>query len=343
MNTAILDIHHHVAAESEHRLQVTGMTCASCVSRVEKALLKVPGVAQATVNLATEAALVTAKPEVTDLALAEAVRGAGYDVATEELDLAIGGMTCASCVARVEKALSKVPGVTSASVNLATEQARVRLHPGVSRAALLAAVSAAGYTATLAHAQAGPTPQPPLPAWWPVAVSALLALPLAAPMLGMLGGHDWALPPLAQLALASLVQFWLGGRFYAAGWRAVKAGTGNMDLLVALGTSAAYGLSIYLLLKHGGQGMPHLYFEASATVITLVLLGKWLEARAKRQTVDAIRALNALRPETARVRRPDGTEIDLPAAAVKLGDLVVVRPGERIAVDGRIREGESSD
>jgi len=156
----------------------------------------------------------------------------------------------------------------------------------------------------------------------------------------MLGG--WL-----QWALATPVQFWLGARFYKSGWKALRAGAGNMDLLVALGTSAAYGLSVYQLLRHGGNGaggsggshaMAHLYFEASAVVITLVLLGKWLEARAKRQTTEAIRALNALRPETARLRR-NGVDTDVPVAEVKVGDWVVVRPGERIAVDGEITEG----
>ena len=132
--------------------------------------------------------------------------------------------------------------------------------------------------------------------------------------------------------------FWLGARFYQAGWKALRAGAGNMDLLVAVGTSAAYGLSVYLLLRHGEHGMPHLYFEASAIVITLVLLGKWMEARARRQTTEAIRALNALRPETARLRRK-GVDVDVPISDVRVGDLVLVRPGERIAVDGEIIEG----
>jgi Cu+-exporting ATPase len=148
------------------------------------------------------------------------------------------------------------------------------------------------------------------------------------------------LPGWLQWLLATPVQFWLGARFYRAGWRAVKAGTGNMDLLVALGTSAAYGLSVYQLIVHGSHGMLHLYFEASAVVITLVLLGKWLESRAKKQTASAIRALQALRPEFARVRR-DGADIDLPIDQVRVNDLVVTRPGERIAVDGEIVEGES--
>jgi Cu+-exporting ATPase len=179
-----------------------------------------------------------------------------------------------------------------------------------------------------------------LPVWWPVAVSAALTLPLVAPMLLSLFGIGWMLGGWAQLALATPVQFWLGWRFYRAGWKAVLAKTGNMDLLVALGTSAAYGLSVYLLVEHVGHGMPHLYFEASAAVITLVLLGKWLEHRAKRQTADAIRALNALRPTTARVRR-EGAEVDIPVEQVMLGDLVVIRPGDRVAVDGEVVEGRS--
>ena len=171
-------------------------------------------------------------------------------------------------------------------------------------------------------------------------------------MLGALFGQSWMLDGWLQWALATPVQFWLGARFYKSGWKALRAGAGNMDLLVALGTSAAYGLSVYQLLRHGsgaggngagggsggGHDMAHLYFEASAVVITLVLLGKWLEARAKRQTTEAIRALNALRPETARLRR-NGMDTDVPVGEVKVGDLVVVRPGERIAVDGEILEG----
>jgi Cu+-exporting ATPase len=255
------------------------------------------------------------------------------------IELQIAGMTCASCVARVEKALKKVPGVVSASVNLATERASVDALPAVAVAALEAAVAKAGYAATDVR-QAEPPRKQRLPAWWPVAVGAVLTVPLVAPMLLRLFGLDATASGWLQLALATPVQFWLGWRFYRAGWKALRAGTGNMDLLVALGTSAAYGLSLYLLLRHAGPGVPHLYFEASAAVITLVLLGKWLEGRAKRQTVDAIRALNALRPATARVRR-DGVELELPVARVALGDLVVVRPGERVSVDGEVVEGRS--
>ncbi len=265
-------------------------------------------------------------------------------LAAQAWTLPIEGMTCASCVARVEKALKAVPGVLSAEVNLATESAAVRAAASVGLAALSAAVEKAGYTARPRAAEAGlneAARAKALPDWWPIAVSGLLTLPLVLPMLGILFGLHWQLNGWLQWALATPVQLWLGARFYRAGWKALKAGAGNMDLLVALGTSAGYGLSVYLLFAHAGHGMSgHLYFEASAVVITLVLLGKWLEARAKRQTTDAIRALNALRPELARVRLASG-DVDLPMARVQPGMLVVVRPGERIPVDGRVTEGSS--
>lgn len=248
-------------------------------------------------------------------------------------------MTCASCVSRVEKALLKVPGVVSASVNLATEKVTVQARPTVSLGALKSAVEKAGYSAH-GDEEAQPTVERRLPTWWPVALSVALTLPIVAPMLLQLFSVDWMLDGWLQLVLATPVQFWLGWRFYRAGWKAAMAKTGNMDLLVALGTSAAYGLSVYLLWRHAGHGMPHLYFEASTAVITLVLLGKWLEGRAKHQTADAIRALNALRPSTARVLR-SGVEVELPVDHVRLGDLVVVRPGDRVAVDGEVVEGRS--
>jgi Cu+-exporting ATPase len=321
------------------KFQVTGMTCASCVMRVEKTLKAVPGVKEANVNLATEEASVKVDASVTADLLAAAVRKAGYDVATAETALQVEGMTCASCVARVEEALRKVPGVSNATVNLATEKATIQALSTVPVSALVAAVEKAGYTAKNAQDEA-PKVAARLPTWWPVAVSGALTLPLVVPMLLQLFGIEWMLDGWVQLALATPVQFWLGWRFYRAGWKAVLAKTGNMDLLVALGTSAAFGLSVYLLFKHAEHGMPHLYFEASAAVITLVLLGKWLENRAKRQTADAIRALNALRPTTARVLR-GGVEADVPVEQVVVGDLVVVRPGDRVAVDGEIVEGRS--
>ncbi|HEV7913256.1 MAG TPA: heavy metal translocating P-type ATPase [Albitalea sp.] len=255
------------------------------------------------------------------------------------VQLQVGGMTCASCAARVEKALMKVPGVSSASVNLATERAAVRARAGVPVSALTAAVEAAGYSAA-GVADAAPPDRAGRLSGWQVALSAALSLPLIAPMLLSLVGIHLVLPGWLQLALATPVQFGLGARFYRAAWKALRARSGNMDLLVALGTSAAYGLSVYLLWRHAGHDTPHLYFEASAAVITLVLLGKWLEARAKRRTTDAIRALNALRPITARVLR-DGAEVELPVERIAVGDLVAVRPGERIPVDGEVTAGRS--
>ncbi len=321
------------------KLQVTGMTCASCANRVEKSLRAVPGVQAATVNLATEQAFVAAEADVDSATLSAAIRKAGYDVALRETVFQIEDMTCASCVARVEKALRKVPGVLSATVNLATERATIQSLSTVPAAALRAAVVKAGYGASDLQDAAAPAAKR-IPEWWPVVLSAALTIPLVAPMLLQLFGIDWMLGAWTQLALATPVQFVLGWRFYRAGWMAVRAGAGNMDLLVALGTSAAYGLSLYVIFRHVGHGMPHLYFEASAAVITLVLLGKWLEGRAKRQTTEAIRALNALQPATARLRR-DGVEVEVPVEQVAVGDCVLVRPGERLPVDGAVTEGRS--
>jgi Cu+-exporting ATPase len=328
----------------DFKLPIEGMTCASCVLRVEKALATLPGVESAAVNLATEQATVRARDGVAGNALVSAVtaavRRAGYDVPTHRVELQVDGMTCASCVARVEKALLKVPGVTTASVNLATEKASVGALGSVSFATLAAAIDKAGYAASPVVDAAAPKPARRLPEWWPVAVASVLTLPLVLPMLLQLFGIHWMPDGWVQLVLATPVQFWLGARFYRAGWKALKARAGNMDLLVALGTSAAYGLSVYLLFKHSAHGMPHLYFEASAAVITLVLLGKWLEARAKRQTADAIRALNALRPTVARVL-VEGAEISTPVEQVAVGDIVVIRPGERVPVDGQVIDGRS--
>ncbi|MEJ6000803.1 heavy metal translocating P-type ATPase [Paucibacter soli] len=320
-------------------LPITGMSCASCVKRVEKALLALPGVQAAEVNLSTESVSVSGNAALPDMAATLA--RAGYAVAERELTLQIGGMTCASCVGRVEKALLKVPGVLRVSVNLALEHASVGMLANVDPAALLAAVQQAGYQAAAGEASGADAPRPV--DWqhsaWPVLIAALLSAPLVLPMLAMLAGRHWMINGWLQLGLSLPVQFWLGARFYRAGWAALRAGSGNMDLLVALGTSAAFGLSVYELLREGAYSMS-LYFESAAVVITLVLLGKWLEARAKRQTSAAIRALKALRPETARVRRA-GVELELPMAQLLLGDEVIVRPGERIPVDGLVLSGAS--
>ncbi|MDR3391376.1 MAG: heavy metal translocating P-type ATPase [Sulfuriferula sp.] len=323
---------------TEHKLKIEGMTCASCVARLEKALHKVEGVDDASVNLATEFAMLHTQPGVKLETLVNAVKLAGFDVARQTIDVGIEGMTCASCVARVEKALNKVAGVSAVAVNLATERAHIETASAVSMADLQQAVTAAGFTlAPLTAAPENASAKPKRPDWLPVALAAAFSMPLAIPMLAMLFGMDLGLPGWLQWLLATPVQFWLGARFYRAGWSALKAGAGNMDLLVALGTSAAYGLSLYLLV-HGDTH--HLYFEASTAVITLVLLGKWLETRAKRETTAAIRALGALRPDIARVRR-NGVDSEVSLAEVRIGDIVIVRPGERIAVDGNVREGQS--
>jgi len=322
-------------------LPVHGMSCASCVAHVEKALAAVPGVSSVAVNLATESA--TVQGAALDAGrLRHAVDEAGYEVPSDALQLAIEGMTCASCVARVERALGAVPGVLRASVNLASESARVEVVRGVvSARALSAAVEAAGYSARLAAAPGAQAAarDPAASMKRDLIIALLLAAPLAAPMALAAFGIEFALAPWLQWLLATPVQFWCARRFYVAAARAVRAGSGNMDLLVSIGTLAAYGLSLHLWLV-AGHG-EHLYFEAAAVVIALVLLGRWLEARAKKQTSEAIRLLGQLRPATARVLR-DGAERQVPLDDVLLGDRVIALPGERIAVDGVIREGATS-
>ena len=256
-------------------------------------------------------------------------------------------MTCASCTGRVERALRKLPGVQEATVNLATESVRVQFAapPGTdaaaSEATLRRAVRNAGYeplTAAASAAREEDTSQ--WAGFMPVAMGLVLSAPLVLPMFGDLFGKHWMLPAWAQFLLATPVQFILGARFYKAGWAAAKALTGNMDLLVAIGTSAGWGLSMWLWLTAAPGTVPHLYFEASAVVVTLVLLGKWLEARAKHQTTAAIRALHGLRPDVAHLIGKGG-EVDVPVSEVLAGDRLVVRPGERFPVDGVLQEGDT--
>lgn len=265
--------------------------------------------------------------------------------------LAVRGMTCAACVGRVERALRKVTGVADAQVNFATETASIRwAERAVGGAAdaphavadLLAAVDRAGYAAHWLAPDEAPKDlvESAWMVWPPVALGALASLPL---MLPMLWGNHHFWPAWVQFALATPVQFILGARFFKAGWAALKAGSGNMDQLVAIGTLAAWGLSVWLWWRHDGHGgghAPALYFESSAVVITLVLLGKALEARARRQTTQAIRALQALRPETVRRRGPEG-EVEVPLAQVLVDDVLVIRPGERVPTDGVVTEGHS--
>ena len=322
---------------------IEGMTCATCSTRLEKVLAGVDGIGSATVNLATERATVDLGA-ATPLQVAEAVDDAGFDIPEGTTRLTIHGMTCASCSGRVEKALSEVPGVTAASVNLATEVATVSAPQGlVPIEVLIEAVDDAGYDAEVAPsdaasraaelAQAEQAARSERRLLW---ASALLTAPLVAPMLAMPFGVHWMPPGWLQLVLATPVQLVAGRRFYRGAWGALKHGSANMDVLVALGTTAAFALSLVQLLA----GSHELYFESAAAVITLVLLGKHLEAHAKRRTTDALRALVALQPDTARVLR-DGKEVEVAAEAVGEGQVVVVRPGERVPVDGTITQGHS--
>ena len=339
----------HAGREEMLSLPIEGMTCATCVGRVERAIAGVPGVAGVSVNLATERADVEFVDGRSDVgAVADAVLAAGYTPVTQTSELTIAGMTCASCVGRVEKALLKVPGVRSASVNLAAETARIEALGDVPAYVLVEAIESAGYTASARtgsadaerDAEDARRDTAATKELRHVLIAASLSLPLVVPMLLAPFGIQVAVPGWVQLLLATPVQFWLGARFYRAGWKALRARTGNMDLLVAIGTSAAYGLSLYQLLFAPMHGMDaHYYFEASAVVITLILLGKWLEGRAKRQTGEAIRALMALRPDQARVVGADGAEREVALSEVRNGDRVRVRPGERIPVDGLLIEG----
>jgi Cu+-exporting ATPase len=259
------------------------------------------------------------------------------------LTLQVGGMTCASCSGRVEKALRAAPGVLDASVNLATEKVTVRSNAPLDAGALIGAIARAGFTGSELPDHAAPSTPPARAVPWALLGAAMLSVPLLAPMLASLFGVHAMLPGWWQFALATPVQFLFGARFYRAGWHALRAGSGNMDLLVAIGTSAAWGLSTWLLLSlpaAEGVAMPHLYFESSAVVITLVLLGKWLEALAKGQTVAALGALGSLLPLDALVRR-DGAEVLVPLAAVVVGDLLVLRPGARVPADAVVVEGTS--
>ncbi|MEN8197363.1 MAG: copper ion binding protein, partial [Pseudomonadota bacterium] len=330
-------------ATSHARLKVGGMTCSACVGHVEKALKKVPGVTAATVNLGTEQADVDFGKGVEVADLARAIENAGYDVVADEVSLSVTGMTCSACVGHVERALKKVPGVLEASVNLATEAAKVS-SVGVSPADLILAVENAGYGAAVAE-EGAPSDEREAAAdrreMLVVAASALLSLPLVLPMFGQAAGVEFALPGLWQLGIGAIVQFVIGWNFYVGAWKALKSLTGTMDLLVALGTSAAFGLSAYNLYFAAAGVEAHLYFEAAAVIITLVKLGKWLEARARRGTSAAIRQLMQLRPDQAHVER-NGEVVTVPATSVMTGEVVVVRPGDRIPVDGAILSGDSA-
>ena len=337
-------------------LPIEGMTCASCVGRVEKALRAVPGVTQAQVNLATERAAVTMSSGADRARLVAAIEAAGYDVPSEPVDLAIEGMTCASCVGRVERALRAVPGVTLAAVNLATERATVT---GSADAALLVkAVEDAGYDArpalrSLSDPQAD-TRKADEQAHLrrDLILAAALSLPVFALEMGahlFAPVHDLIMGTigmqgswLLQFVLTTLVLIGPGRRFYAKGYPALLRAAPDMNSLVAVGTSAAYGYSLVATFAPGllPPGTVNVYFEAAAVIVTLILLGRFLESRAKGRTSGAIRRLIGLQAKTALVRR-NGQTAQVPIAEVRPGDVVEVRPGERVPVDGVVLEGHS--
>jgi len=341
-------------AEERVALPITGMSCASCALTVERNLKKVQGVTEATVNFATEQASVSFKADEVKVAdLVEKVRAAGYGVATAKAELGLSGMTCANCAMTIERTLrKKVPGVVTASVNFASDKAFVEYVPAVTSVeAMIAAIQRAGYNA-FPTGETGESEDAEQAARRAEIVGQtrkfLVGLACTLPLLVLSMGRDlglvgsWSHAPWVNwlfLALATPVQFYTGWDYYTGGWKSVRLRTANMDVLVAMGSSVAYLYSLaVLLLPSLGH---HVYFETSAVIITLIKLGKMLESRAKGRTGQAIRKLMGLQPKTATVVRA-GKEEEIPVREVAVGDLVVVRPGERIPVDGEIVEGSST-
>ncbi|MBN4016489.1 copper-translocating P-type ATPase [Rhodospirillaceae bacterium AH-315-P19] len=334
----------------ELSLGVKGMTCTNCAGHIEKALGRLAGVLNARVNFTMERADVRFDPDRVDpVAIVKAILDMNYEVPLVSVVLRINGMTCGNCAHTIEKALRRVPGVLTAKINLATEQALLEVAQGqLDVMALRKAVTAAGYDATFIddpenQASEHESIEARRRLRWQTGsliAAILLSFPLVAQMLGDFVGLGFHLSPMVQMVLASFVQFGIGWRFYRAAWVALRHGNGTMDQLVALGTSAAYGLSVTRVLWPETEGAEALYFEASAIILTLVLLGKWLESRAKQGTSAAIRALMKLRPSVARLLR-NGEEVEVPINAVVVGDVVLLRPGERVPVDGDILSGQS--
>jgi P-type Cu+ transporter len=342
-------------------ISIQGMTCASCVARVEKALNRTPGVAQATVNLATEKAAIEFDPGQTGMGdLLQVVREAGYEPRTEAVDLGVSGMTCASCSGRVERVLRKLPGVVDASVNLSMERAHISYLPdSVTLADVKAAIQDTGYTPKDLEKAAGPVQDSERAEREAevaglrrvVVVAALFTVPLFVvamvrmiPVVGeaigdILPHRSWM---IIELILATPVLFWAGRRFYRSGFAEMRHLSPGMNSLVVLGASAAYGYSLLALLAPHvfPEGTANSYFEAAAVIVTLILLGRLLEATAKGRTSEAIKKLMRLAPKTARVVR-DGQEVEIPIEEVRQGDVIQVRPGERIPVDGAVVEGSS--
>ncbi|PWQ97634.1 heavy metal translocating P-type ATPase [Leucothrix pacifica] len=332
---------------SQISLPVTGMSCAGCASSVETLLNKTSGVESATVNLALEKADIQFDTAVINPThLSEAIKAGGYGVREHQFLVHIKGMTCSGCSSGVEKKLRALPGVIKADVNLALERANISVIPGqCDLDTILKTVNEAGYTATTdadmqTVDQDEEARQESRRDLIELGIAALFTLPLVIQMIVMMIWPGTHMSVWLELALATPVQFWIGRRFYKGAWRAIKARSGNMDILVALGTSAAYFFSLWQVLTRGSGAAGHVYFEAAAVVITLVLAGKVLESRAKRSASSALRGLMNLRPDTARVVR-SGEEVEVKIAEVFVGDMVAVRPGERIPVDGVVMRGES--
>lgn len=336
------------------QFQVLGMTCAACATRIEKKVPKLEGVMEINVNLGTEKASVIYDGDKIKLKdIIAKIKETGYDVPTDKVEIKIQGMTCAACSSRVERGLNKTEGVLEANVNLALEKAHIHYVPSiVGIADLKKKIREIGYEVIEADEE-GSTDrerearekeikqQKNL-----VILSALLSLPLLAMMfIDWFNLHEIApaflMSPLFQFVLATPVQFGVGRYFYVDAYRAIKGGSANMSVLVALGTSAAYFYSVGATFFSNWIGTSHVYYESAAIIITLVLFGKYLEAKAKRRTTEAIKKLMGLQPKTARVIR-EGRELDIPVEELVVGDIIFVRPGEKIPVDGIIIEGSSS-
>ncbi len=327
-------------------IHITGMTCTTCAATIEKGLAATLGVEQANVNFASEKASIEYDPTKVSLAkIKNTISQLGYGTATKKSIFPVNGMTCASCVARVEQALSSVPGVISANVNLASEKATVDYVGGTEIADLRRAVKEAGYELGSEAETLEDVTTAAKREIRNIRNRFILAAALASAIMTLMWTPFFIGKPCLLWALATPVQFWAGLRFYRGAWGALKHRTADMNTLIAVGTSAAYFYSVVAILFPGlfatGRLEPHLYFDTSAMIIALILLGRFLEARARGQTSEAIKKLIGMQPKTALVIR-DGKEVEIPVDDVQVGDLVLVRPGERVPVDGVVRHGYSS-
>jgi len=327
-------------------IHITGMTCTTCAATIEKGLAETVGVEQAKVNFAAEKASIEYDPSKIGLAkIKNTISQLGYGTATKKSIFPVSGMTCAACVARVEQALSSVPGVISANVNLASEKATVEFIEGTELAELRRAVKEAGYELGSEAETLEDITTAAQREIRRVRNRFILAAILAATIMALMWTPFFTGKPYLLWALATPVQFWAGWRFYRGTWGALRHRTADMNTLIAVGTSAAYFYSMVAVLFPGlftiGGLEPHLYFDTSAMIITLILLGRFLEARARGQTSEAIKKLIGLQPKTALVIR-DGKETEISIEDVQAGDLIMVRPGERVPVDGIVRQGYSS-